>query len=125
MAAKEKQITESVSIEPLVEVAMRAKGWLLPTTEAAVAQLEAELLANPIDVPESLRSAGRVFEEISRPRARRAVRSAETSTATTANLALAARDGGQIPAEVRDMMNRDREETEREHALKHKVGKAL
>ena len=125
MAPENDPKDQSFPIGAIVEAAMRSKGWLLPTTEEAVAELEAELLSEPVEPPESLKSPESVFEEISKPLLRRARQSVTRTTPSAKNLALAAREGGEIPPEVRELMKRDREDTEREFDRKHKKDEGI
>lgn len=59
------------SFEKIVERAMRACGWLLPTTVEDVRRAEAELTLNPIPLPEGLRDPFRLLEHrvVSEPKA--------------------------------------------------------
>jgi hypothetical protein len=50
------------NFEHLVERAMRACGWLLPTTIEDVRRAEAELSENPIPLPERLRDPFRLLD---------------------------------------------------------------
>lgn len=57
--------------EDLVERAMRACGWLLPTTVEGVRRAEAELRESPVPLPERLRDPFRLLDRsvISEPKA--------------------------------------------------------
>ena len=120
MAAKENPMDESTRIENAIETAMRMKGWLLPTTDEAIAQLEAEVSANPVDLPDSLKSPEAVFERIQQPRVyRQRQNSAEQNAASKSLCALAAREGGEIADEVRIQMQQDGEDAHRELDQRH------
>jgi hypothetical protein len=97
ITAKGNPMDESTRIEQAIEAAMLMKGWLLPTTEEAITRLEAEIAANPIELPDSLKSPDDVFARIQQPRVYpRSQALSEPSAASKSLRALAARDGGEI-----------------------------
>ena len=93
---------------------LRALGLAMPRTEAEVAAVEAWLAEHPPTLPASLCDAEAAFRgggghvlPIRPPRHQDATEASE-------NLARAAREGREIPAEVERRMREDRERTERE-----------
>lgn len=115
MAANMNPTNDSSAFEQLVEAAMIEKGWILPTTESAVAKLQAEHALTPVQLPESLKSVDAVFERIQQPRVVRQQSPVVADTSAVSGLrALAARDGATISDECREQMKRDGEEAGRE-----------
>ena len=98
-----------------VREALSLLGWVAPQGEAEVARAEEELAEHPVRVPEELRDAAAVFgreddggEVILGPLP------SSASAYLDATLARAAREGGEITAEIEERMRRDREAAERE-----------
>ncbi len=60
-APENNQECEDRDFERAVHRAMRSCGWLLPRTPEELRQAEAELTANPIELPQSLRDPFRVL----------------------------------------------------------------
>ena len=115
ITAKGNPMDESTRIEQAIEAAMLMKGWLLPTTEEAITRLEAEIAANPIELPDSLKSPDAVFTRMQKPQVHRQSQALFEQNAASKSLrALAAKDGGEIADEVRIQMQRDGEEAQRE-----------
>jgi hypothetical protein len=115
MAANINPTDDSSAMEQLVEAAMIEMGWTLPSTESDVAKLQAENVATPVQLPESLKSFDAVFERIQQPRVIRQKSPVVADTSAISGLrALAARDGATITDECREQMKRDGEEAERE-----------
>ncbi len=94
--------------------AMLLKGWLLPLTEDEVAiaesAIEKEIVGPGLEIPNPLEllRANREQKQTASPRADFHNEQVEQ------NLAWAARNGKEIPPDVRDMMRKDRERAETE-----------
>jgi len=94
--------------------ALRLEGRLLPASNEEIAELEAEIAADPVALPESLQDAAAVYERIhKRTRPPSAIPSPVQNDAVE-GLARAAREGGEITPEVQAQMREDREAAERE-----------
>jgi len=99
-------------IEQAVFEAMRLGGWILPQTPAEVLQAEKGLSESPVTLPEGLADPYAVLD-----RPRRTIHfgwqtGARHDTSVEQNLAQAAREGGEIPPEVRKRMQKDRRAAE-------------
>ena len=101
-------------IERVVFDAMRAGGWILPQTPEDVLRAEEELAESPVELPKSLagpfalpaapRGLVRLGGQLASPR----------DVNLEQSLSQAAREGGEIPLEVREQMQKDREAAENE-----------
>lgn len=87
--------------------ALLERGWKLPTTPEEVAFTD-NIELTDIVVPDSLKSASAVFEEIMKPRTSVPKASQSIDGGVAENLALAAREGGQISDSARTLMDSDR-----------------
>lgn len=87
--------------------ALLERGWKLPTTQEEVAFTD-NIELTDIVVPDSLKSASAVFEEIMKPRTSAPKISRSIDGGSAENLALAAREGGQISDSARTLMDSDR-----------------
>ena len=110
--AEDKDKTQQGSLEDQVHRAMKALGWLVPETDDEVAQAEAELEANPVPLPDKLLKVFPPFENV--PPSPEPQSAGRSQRETEQHLARAAREGGDISAEVEERMKRDRERAERE-----------
>lgn len=94
--------------------ALAPLGWRLPETEDEIAEAEEWAAEHPPNIPAHVADPA---QALSRPRPRpvplRPV-SLEAEEDVEENLARAAREGGDIPAEVEERMQKDREDAERE-----------
>ena len=105
---------EPEDFERTIAEAMRIHGWILPQTAHDVEKAEEELRASPIDLPPPLVDP---FALLSRQR--RGVRLKSELFATIdsgleENLAQAAREGKDIPPNIRQRMRMDREAAQKE-----------
>ncbi len=99
------------STRTLLLAAMLTKGWKLPTTAEEIKFVDS-LSVEPIEIPNSLKSASAVFEEIMRPRSEPVARLTVDASDSCDNLALAAREGGVISESIRALMDLDRANAE-------------
>lgn len=105
-------------LEAEVHAALRAKGHLFPETEEDVARLEASADLNGIPTPDANK-----FRTLLRNQTTTNVIPLSDSPLVTCHeikndLAMAARNGGPIPQEIRDQMDADR--ADKETKLKQK-----
>ena len=101
----------------LIHMTLRMRGLLMPISIEDVAQAEAEIESNDIQLPESLRdplsflNSSRQKENVLRfPRPEEG----SVEQEVTESLARAAREGGDIPAEIQERMRKDRQDAERD-----------
>lgn len=91
--------------------ALRLAGELPPSSFEEIALLEAELEANPVALPESLRNADAIFERVDE-RTRAKVIPFPELVSTRENLARAARARGRISKTAESRMEEDRRREE-------------
>lgn len=103
----------SVDLQRAVHDAMVDLGWIPPTTEEEFADLEVRLQEEPVELPPELAA---IQDPLDAPRFS-GCGSPKTfplpRSETQENLARVAREGGEIPPEVAERMQRDRAETEK------------
>jgi len=99
-------------IEQAVFEAMRLGGWILPQTPEEVLQAEKGLSESPVTLPEGLTDPYAVLERPRRTIHLGGQTGARPDTSVEHNLAQAAREGGEIPPEVRERMRNDRRAAE-------------
>jgi len=98
-----------------VREALALMGWVAPQREEEVARAEEELAEHPAGLPEELRDAAAAFErEDDGGEVILGPLPSSASAYLDATLARAAREGGEITAEIEERMRRDREKAERE-----------
>ena len=98
-----------------VHDALLSAGWAIPESEADVRRAEEALADGPAALPESLCDPAAAWRRAERTDAP-GVRIAPFPSAGEAaeNLARAARDGGEIPPEIEEILRRDRRAAEEE-----------
>ncbi len=99
--------------EFLLQQGMKEKGWIIPQTIEDVFKFEKELAKNPIDLPPELANTDDIFSR--RPRGKLNVSSLPKSEMDADSMfAQAARNGKEIPEDVREKMKQDRFRTEKD-----------
>lgn len=106
-----KQSPSDAEIERWLFDALRLAGEIPPASYEEIAQLEAEVEANPVALPESLRNANAMFERSGR-QYRANVIPFPALQATRENLARAARARGSISKTAESRMAEDRRREE-------------
>jgi hypothetical protein len=94
---------------------LRAAGWTFPENPAEVEQVEQEHAENPVELPEHLSDAAKVFNKIHLPQANinsKAVLPFPRNSDARSELARAAREGGKISKNLADRMHKDRRKAE-------------
>jgi hypothetical protein len=98
---------QNEGLHRLIRQALEQDGTFIPTTSTAVARAEAEQENLPIELPASLRT----FDDALKLSAEKRVVQCsplQIPSGTEENLARAAREGGQVSADVEAKMRRDR-----------------
>src|SRR6266542_2673326 len=85
-------------VEDLIRAALRADGFLVPQTVEEVRRFEEELARNPLEVPAHLLTPEWLFGSVDQ--SAKLPSPADAVGALSDNLAMAARDGSEIPAEI-------------------------
>jgi hypothetical protein len=105
---------ENCKVERALYDALRCSGWLIPQTVEDVRRAEAELAAHHVILPSSLRDPAAVFDGgASSPQEDFTIPLVSDVNAEE-YLARAAREGGDIPAEIEERMRLDRDAAESE-----------
>ena len=99
-------------IERAVFDAMRHVGWILPQSADDVLRAERELAEHPVSLPAELANPYAILDRPDRPIPVASGMEALRDAATEQNLSQAAREGGEIPPEVKEQMDRDRKKPE-------------
>jgi hypothetical protein len=107
MTSGETEKTSGNDSRQIFLAALLERGWKLPTTSEEVAFTD-NISLTDIEVPDSLKLASAVFEEIVKPRNRTPNATESIGGVVAENLALAAREGGQISESARKLMENDR-----------------
>jgi len=110
----DKNAPSDAQVERWLYHALRLGGELLPASIEDVSKLEAEIEANPVALPESLRDASAVYEQIHTRTRPPSTIPLPVQNNVAEGLARAAREGGEISSEVQAKMREDREAAERE-----------
>jgi hypothetical protein len=100
-------------VERLLTNALRLTGEFPPSSLEEIAQLEAELTAHPIPLPEALKDTDAIYQRASQP-PRAVVVPFTASDAAKEQLARAAREGREVSETAAERMKRDREAAENE-----------
>ena len=90
---------------------LRAAGWVFPETPEDVEQVEQEHSENPVELPEHLADAAKVFDMmhlLPSGNSPEVVLPFPQSNDVRSNLARAAREGGEISKDLAERMRRDR-----------------
>jgi len=96
-------------IEKTVFDAMRLDGWILPQTPDEVSMAEADLAGDPVRLPPGLTDPYSVLERPSQGIRVGGQPEVVPNGGVEQNLAQAAREGGEIPPEVHEQMQKDRD----------------
>jgi len=96
-----------------VRAALTVMGWAPPTSEDHVADVEARLRDEPVELPARLADPAAVLGS-PEPEAKTTVLHLPDAPDIDATLARAAREGGTVTPEIEEIMRRDREAAERE-----------
>ena len=107
--------TDNDQVERDVHEALKSLGWATPDNEDDVTRLEAEISQGTVELPETLKDTGRVFQ--ARPQEDPTTIELPHFSAdveTQDSLARAARAGKPIPPEIEEIMRRDRQAAQRE-----------
>ena len=112
---EEREERELAALEARVHEALRADGLMVPRTEDEVRRAEAELARDPVELPEALKEP----PEIGAPADAGGGHALEPTRLRGPariydDMARAAREGRSIPAEIEEVLRRDREAAERE-----------
>jgi hypothetical protein len=99
-------------IERAVFDAMRFAGWILPQSTEEVLRAERELAEHPVPLPTELANPYAILDRPDRSIPVAGSIGALRDAATELNLAQAAREGSEIPPEVREQMDSDRKRAE-------------
>lgn len=108
---KNDRIKDGTEFDKEVYEALRAAGWTFPETPAEVEQVEQEHAENPVELPEHLSDADKVFNMMHLPLADNnpeGVLPFPRSNSVRSDLARAAREGGEISKDLAGHMHRDR-----------------
>jgi hypothetical protein len=109
---KEKKPVDG-DFEKAVLEAMRGS-WILPQTPEEVRQAEEGLGSNPVDLPVGLANPYSVLDKPSRKIRLGRPLETDRDLSLEQNLAQVAREGGEIPPQVKEQMRKDREAAENE-----------
>jgi len=111
MKRKNQRITDQ-AISDATHETIRQAGWTMPIDEESVAAAEARTTDDLPELPESLRDPR--FPSAAGSKSGVRVVPLWDPTVLAAPMARAAREGGSVPGEVEEAMERDREIAERE-----------
>lgn len=112
---KNDRIKDTTEFDKEVYEALRAAGWTFPETPAEVEQVEQEHAENPVELPEHLSDAAKVFNMMHLPLAdnnAEGVPPFPRSNSVRSDLARAAREGGEISKDLAERMHQDRRKAE-------------
>ena len=112
---KNDKIKNTTDFDKEVYEILRAAGWTFPETPAEVEQVEREHAENPVELPEHLSDAAKVFNMMHLPLADSnpaGVLPFPRSDSVRSNLARAAREGGEISKDLAERMHQDRRKAE-------------
>lgn len=104
-------IKDGTEFDKEVYETLRTAGWTFPETQAEVEQVEQEHVENPVELPEQLCDAAKVFDIMNlRPSGNNpeVVLPFPQSKDAHSDLARAAREGGEISKDLAERMRRDR-----------------
>jgi hypothetical protein len=112
-------------LDGVIRAALERTGAALPTTVEGVALLEKYLRENQVSLPPHLQDANFVLERIKADYAPKSGQNligfvSPYQDAIRDDLARAARNGGDVSAEVEEQMRQDRERAERQATPQHK-----
>jgi len=93
--------------------ALARDGLLIPETAAEIRRAEEILSEANVELPKYLIDADEVFERLGGPLQVGGAATPATSGEAQENLARAARDGGEVPRDVEQLMRQDREQAEK------------
>jgi len=110
---KEKTPTDD-DFERVVLEAIRRGSWMLPQTAEEVRHAEEELASNPEELPAGLANPYSVLDQPSREIRLGKLVGTDRDLSLEQNLAQAAREGAEIPPQVKEQMRKDREAAENE-----------
>ena len=121
MNSKEKEF-DIEQIKSMLPSMLGKAGWLIPSTEEEVIAAEKRLEKNPIEipthlikVPDATDAAIKKFrEESEKRRIRKGNRFFLESNEIEANLTQVARHGADIPLDIKQKMNEDRQKSEKD-----------
>jgi hypothetical protein len=102
-------------LEALLREAAAREGACVPESPSELSALEEKLVGQTIDLPEFSDLLAKIRRKIPQPMNVIHV-TLESDSEVAADLAMAARNGGDIPDAVRDQMDSDRAEAEAEKA---------
>ena len=108
---KNDRIKDGTEFDKEVYEALRTAGWTFPETPEEVEQVEQEHAENPVELPEHLSDAAKVFNMIHMPLADNnpeRVLPVPRSNDVRSDLAQAAREGGEISKDLAERMRQDR-----------------
>jgi len=112
---KNDRIKDVTEFDKEVYEALRAAGWTFPESPAEVEQVEREKAENPVELPEHLSDAAKVFNMMHLPLVDnnpKGVLPFPTSNSVRSNLGRAAREGSEISKDLADRMHQDRRKAE-------------
>ena len=108
---KNDKIKNGTDFDKEIYEVLRAAGWMFPETPAEVEQVEQEHAENPVELPEHLADAAKVFNMIhllpANNKSKKVLPFPQSNDVHSA-LAQAAREGGDISKELADRMRQDR-----------------
>ncbi len=102
---------DDAGVEALLYLALLRDGRLIPRTPEEVALVVEQMVGQPVQLPPELLDPEAVLTGVMIPRSLPAPSAVNPDIIH--QLACAARNGGDIPSEVRQQMERDRDEAER------------
>ena len=108
---KNDKIKNTTDFDKEVYEILRAAGWTFPETPAEVEQVEREHAENPVELPEHLSDATKVFNMMHLPLSDNNAEGGppfSRSNSVHSNLARAAREGGEISKDLAERMHQDR-----------------
>jgi hypothetical protein len=91
-----------------VHEALKSAGWAMPQSEDDVRRAEGRIAESPAALPEALRDPAGAVERAARPEPL----ALPPGRQAAENLARAAREGGEVPPEIEEIMRRDRRAAE-------------
>ena len=112
MGRRKRNSPADEELSAAVHQALSQKGWLVPADEAAVAEAEGRLRAEPVPVPPELTGDPRGLLSSAPASVKPCKLRVWQPDSTETTLARAAREGGVLSAEIEEAMRRDREAAE-------------